>query len=339
MGKIVKGLLGMDSGIDQGKAGIAAGREYAKDVYFKPWTMTSLLGGATYDTKTNQYGVTIDPRLMGITDLSLEGAQRLYADLANFDVQERTKSLFGEQKALLDPVLLQQQIQSQERQYGTGRLGLKLAGEALGATAGTGQVNPDAFGLSAAQSQMLGQLAVGSREQALAEQGTLAQLASGLMGTAMGVEDLAQRLISLGVDRESARSAAATAAGNLGMGGYNMATQAAMASDQAMGSFWGGLFSGAGAAYGGYSNLQAAKFPGSDIALKESIEPIGVLPSGFTWYKWKWKPEYFEWIKKTGRSVAPEEGVLAQEVQHSIPYAVVEDNGYLTVDYSKVLEA
>jgi hypothetical protein len=251
MGSLVSSLFGMDSGTKQARAGIEAGERYAKDVFFKPWTMTSLLGGATYDTDTNKYGVTIDPRLMGITDLSLEGAQRLYTDLANFDVQQRAKTLFGEQKALLDPVLLQQQIQGQERQYGTGRLGLKLAGAGLGASTGTGQVNPDAFGLAAAQSQMLGQLAVGSREQALAEQGTLAQLASGMMGTAMGVEDLAQKLINVGVDRESARSAAAAAAGQIGTGGYNMATQAAMNQDTAMGSFWGGLFGGVGAAMGG----------------------------------------------------------------------------------------
>lgn len=335
MGSLVKGIFGMDSGEKQARAGIAAGREYAKDVYFKPVTMATTLAGMAYEP-TGEYSAVVTPQLLGIQQEALGGAENLYKTLADFDVGSVAQQLYQQEYDMLKPTLAAQQVQAQERMFGGGRLGLKLAGEAIGAGRGVGQVSPDAFGLGAAQSQMLGQLAVGARERAMQEAMTTGQLAAGMMGSAMGIEQLAQSLISLGVNAESARSAAAAAAGQIGTGGYNMATQAAMNADQAMGSFWGGLFGGAGAAYGG---AQIAAAGGSDIVFKEDIEPIGVLPSGFTWYKWKWKPEYFEWIKKTGRSVAPAEGVLAQEVQHSMPDAVVEDNGYLTVDYSKVMGA
>ena len=338
MGSLVSSVFGMDNGTDQAQAGIEAGERYAKDVYFKPVTIASTLAKMTGSAE-GDYSAVVTPRLLGLSETALGGAEKFYGTLAGFDAGSVAQQLYQQEYEMLKPTLAQQQIQAQERMFGGGRLGLKLAGEAVGAGTSAGLVSPDAFGLGQAQSQMLGQLALGARERALAEAGQYGQLGAGMMGTVAGIEQIAQGLIAQGVNAQSARSAAAAAAGQVGTGGYNMATQAAMAQDQAMGSFWGGLFGGAGAAYGGAANLQAAKLSGSDIALKESIEPIGVLPSGFTWYKWKWKPEYFEWIKKTGRSVAPEEGVLAQEVQYSIPDAVVEDNGYLTVDYSKVLEA
>jgi hypothetical protein len=334
MGSLVKGIFGMDAGEKAGQAGVEAGERYAKDVYFKPVTITSLLGSMSGDEK-GQYSSAVSPTLLGLTAQQLGGAEKFYETLSDFDVGSVANELYNQQLDMLRPELAAQQIQMQEQMFGTGRLGLKLAGEGLGVGT-SGAVSPDAYGLGLAQSRMLGELATGARQQAFGEAQQYGQLASGLLGSAMGIEQMTQQLIAQGINAQSARSAASAAAGQIGTGGYNMATQAAMNADNAMGSFWGGLFAGAGSAYGG-AKLAAAG--GSDIVFKENIEPIGILPSGFTWYKWNWKPEYFEWIKKTGRSVAPAEGVLAQEVQHSMPDAVKEDNGYLTVDYSKILEA
>jgi hypothetical protein len=249
MGSLVKGIFGMDSGEKQAQAGIAAGREYAKDVTFKPVTVASTLASMT-GSPEGEYTGAMQPELLGIRQDVLGGAENLYKTLSQFDVGSVAQNLYQQEYEMLKPTLAAQQIQAQERMFGTGRLGLKLAGEGVGAGAGAGMVSPDAFGLGQAQSQMLGQLALGSRERAYQEAMQTGQLASGMLGSAMGIEEMAQKLIGLGIDAQSARSAAAAAAGQIGTGGYNMATQAAMNADSAMGSFWGGLFGGAGAAYG-----------------------------------------------------------------------------------------
>jgi len=250
MGSLVKGIFGMDSGEKQAQAGIAAGREFAKDIYFKPVTIASTLASMT-GSPEGEYSGAMQPELIGIRQDVLGGAENLYKTLSQFDVGSVANQLYQQEYEMLKPTLAAQQTQMQERMFGTGRLGLKLAGEGVGAGAAAGMVSPDAFGLGQAQSQMLGQLALGARERAYQEAMTTGQLASGMLGSAMGIEEMAQKLIGLGIDAQSARSAAAAAAGQIGTGGYNMATQAAMNADSAMGSFWGGLFGGAGAALKG----------------------------------------------------------------------------------------
>jgi len=324
MGKLVSGIFGMDSGTKQAGAGIEAGERYAKDVYFKPVTITSLLGSMAGDN-SGQYSTAVSPRLLGLTEQQIGGAEKFYETLSNFDVGSVANELYKQQLDMLRPELAAQQIQMQEQMFGTGRLGLKLAGEGLGAGT-SGAVSPDAYGLGLAQSRMLGELATGARQQAFGEAQQYGQLGAGLLGSAMGIEQMVQSLIGQGVNAQAARSAAAAAAGQIGTGGYNMATNAAMNQDTAMGSFWGGLFGGVGTA-----------MSKSDISLKEDIKLLGKLPNGINWYSWSWNSI----AEKLGIDKQPTTGVLAQEVQKIIPDAVKVDpaDGYLMVDYSKILEA
>jgi hypothetical protein len=251
MGKLISGIFGMDSGVKQAQAGIAAGKEYAKDVTFKPVTIASTLAAMT-GSPEGEYSGVMQPQLLGISSAGLEGAQQMLQTVADFDPNSVTRQLFQQQLEQLQPELRAQQIQLGQNVFKTGRGGLGVSGAAVGAPTGTGLVNPDAYGLMAAQTGVLGQLQTQARQQAFEEARQTGQLGAGLMGTVMGIEDMAQKLIALGIDAQSARSAASAAAGQIGTGGYNMATQAAMNQDSAMGSFWGGLFGGAGAAYGGY---------------------------------------------------------------------------------------
>jgi hypothetical protein len=325
MGKLVSGIFGMDSGTKQSGAGIEAGERYAKDIIFKPVTIASTLASMT-GSPEGEYSGAMQPELLGIRGAALGGAENLYKTLSQFDVGSVANQLYQQEYEMLKPTLAAQQTQMQERMFGTGRLGLKLAGEGVGAGAAAGMVSPDAFGLGQAQSQMLGQLALGARERAYQEAMQTGQLASGMLGSAMGIEEMAQKLIALGIEAQSARSAAAAAAGQVGTSGYNMATQAAMNQDTAMGSFWGGLFGGVGTA-----------MSKSDISLKEDIKLLGKLPNGINWYSWSWN----NIAKKLGIDKQPTTGVLAQEIQKIIPDAVKVDpaDGYLMVDYSKILEA
>lgn len=86
---------------------------------------------------------------------------------------------------------------------------------------------------------------------------------------------------------------------------------------------------------GGYAPTQGGIFPqgggntiplfNSDIRLKTDIEPIGTSPSGIPTYLFKYKGEEGLY-----------QGVMAQELKSINPSAVVENNGYLAVDYSQI---
>ena len=72
------------------------------------------------------------------------------------------------QSALLEPSFEQQRQQLQSDLFGSGRLGLQLAGETAGA--GTGMVQPDAYGLGLAQARALAETSALARQQAQQEQ-------------------------------------------------------------------------------------------------------------------------------------------------------------------------
>lgn len=151
---------------------------------FQPYTYSSL-AGSTKAKRKGEYGMTfsqqLDPRLKelygqglgatsGLLSQYLEQAQ---APIEQFDFQkgidEATQEYFAQQQAALDPVFAQQRQQLQSDLFGSGRMGLMLAGETAGAGAG-GMVQPDAFGLSRGQSQALQQAYASSRAAAVSEQ-------------------------------------------------------------------------------------------------------------------------------------------------------------------------
>ena len=152
------------------------------------------------------------------------------------DGEQRARDIFAKSSALLEPEFEQQRQQLQSDLFGSGRLGLQLAGETAGA--GTGMVNPDAYGLGLAQSRALADLGLSSRDQALEEQNQayqqalggyqtnlatgqqqLANLLSGFQGafgTYGSVADLEQSLVNAGLSIEQARSAAQSASAGAG---------------------------------------------------------------------------------------------------------------------------
>ena len=112
----------------------------------------------------------------------------------------------------LQPELLKQQIQAQERMFGGGTLGRKLAGEAVGAPTGTGMVNPDAYGLAAGQASMLQDLYTKSLSAGQQMQtnrlNQLSGAAAKMLELGMKPNEIEQALINFGADLETARSTA-----------------------------------------------------------------------------------------------------------------------------------
>ena len=87
-------------------------------------------------------------------------------------------------------------------------------------------------------------------------------------------------------------------------------------------SFASGL--GAIAEAGGIGALFTNAFK-SDIKLKENIEEVGVSPNGHKIYEFNYKGSKERW-----------RGAMAQDVVKKNPLAVGINDGYLTVDYSKI---
>ena len=145
---------------------------------FKPVTFRSGTGTST----SNADGITtqLNEPYSGLSGLvgsgsGLLGQAALQSQQApnqfsyNFNPQQAGQELFNQRSALLEPAFAQQNTKAQEAMFGSGRLGLRLAGEGVGAGTG-GMVSPDAFGVSQAQSQALAGLAAQSTEDAFAQE-------------------------------------------------------------------------------------------------------------------------------------------------------------------------
>jgi len=211
---------------------------------FQPFTYKSMAGTATgkRDDDKFTFAQTLSPELQELYGASLAQAQpflsqylqQAQAPVEGFsftaDPRAREAEIFRQQADLLRPELLRQQIGAQERMFGSGRLGLKLSGESVGAGAGAGMVNPDAYFLDLAQSRAIAELGPLSRQMAqeeqqqafsqaqgayqlnqAAQQQRLANLLAGYQGsfgTAQNILGMEQGLIGQAAGLEEARARA-----------------------------------------------------------------------------------------------------------------------------------
>ena len=228
VGGITNALFGKGGAGTAGEA-VARARELGKEAVFKPFTVTTGAGTGQY-TGDGQYQTTLSAPYSEILRKSLAGAGSMFDQAAAFDPEARSAEIFAEQAGLLQPEFARQATDLQSRLFGTGRLGLKLAGEGVGAGVDSGMVSPDAFGLMRAQSQTLANLAPLAREQAYGEQTTLANLAANMLNAGLSVSQLENNLIGMGVDAETARAAAAYASGTMQLDPYK--TKASIEQDQ-----------------------------------------------------------------------------------------------------------
>ena len=236
MGKLVSGVLGVGGESAQDAKPAIGGS-------FQPFTYTGLAGTArgAQDGQGFNFSQTLDPALQELYGQGLRNSgpfldaflAQSSADVPDFnfegaDVREREQEIYNQQLGLLQPGFAQQNQQLQQDLYGSGRLGLQVSGEGVGAGRGTGMVNPDAYGLSLAQSRAIAELGPQSRVLANQEQAQdFAQQSGGFglnqsaqdmrlrnllggfqgaFGTAQGVQGIEQGLIGQAAGFEQARS-------------------------------------------------------------------------------------------------------------------------------------
>ena len=197
-----------------------------------------------------------------------------------------------------------------QNRFGVGGTLLGVGGQlAQGRTRAGEQIAGAALGTGTALASMANQLGAGTASVLGAGGGNLANLLSGTGAAQSGSQSqLATLLANLATQQGS------TVAGLPGIPGIQETK---------------GIIGGIGQAAGGAGGLIAAL---SDIRLKENIRPAGVSDGGHNLYTWDWNDK--------GLAIAasqPGFGVLAQEVQETLPSAVIRGpDGYLRVDYSRI---
>ena len=321
-------------------------------VKFQPYSYTSSVGNTTGTSSGDAFNVSssIDPQLQALQQGAIGYAQPFLTQylegskegIPQFSFgetgEQRARDIFAEQSALLEPKFAQQRQQLKSDLFGSGRMGLMLAGETTGA--GGGYVQPDAFGLARAQSMSLADLSGQARERAMGEQQQafeqaaqgydinriasdqgLSRLLSGFTGAfgAYGsVADLESNLVNQGLSIEQARSAAQQGSAQAG-------AALAQAGTPAKNSFFSDLVMESAKAY-------ASAKGGSDKKLKTNIRKVGELASGLNTYFWDWTEEAKQFVGNQNTF-----GVIAQEAQLLFPEAVMmHPDGYLQVDYARI---
>jgi len=321
-------------------------------VKFQPYTYTSTIGTTTGKPSGDAFNVTrtLDPQLVDLQQGAigyaqpfltsyLEGSKQGIPEFSFGETgEQRARDIFAEQSALLEPQFAQQRQQLKSDLFGSGRMGLMLAGETTGA--GGGYVQPDAFGLARGQSKTLADLSGQARERAMGEQQqafeqaaqgydinriasdqALSRLLSGFTGAfgAYGsVSDLERDLVNQGLAIEQARSAAQQGSAQAG-------AALAQAGTPARNSFFSDLVMESAKAF-------ASAKGSSDKKLKTNIRKVGQLASGLNTYFWDWTKEAKQFV---GNQITF--GVIAQEAIKVFPEAVsMHPDGYLQVDYSRI---
>lgn len=239
-------------GLVDSVAGIFGGPEAPKPMkgaQFQPFTYRSLAGTATGERDGDKFNFSqeLSPELKSLYSEGLAQAQpfltqyltKAQAPVAGFDFnadpRAREAEIFQQQTQLLQPELLRQQTQARDVMFGSGRLGLQLAGDTTGAG---GMVNPDAYNLGLAQSRAIAELAPQARQMAQAEQQQAFQQAqksyalnqmaqqqelenllagyTGALGTAQNVLGMEQNVIGQAAGLEQARALAAAGSATAG---------------------------------------------------------------------------------------------------------------------------
>lgn len=239
-GSVLSGLFG-SGGIGYAKEAIDKAKEYGSDIKFRGVTTTGPTGGGTYDPTTGEVSVGLSDYAKGIFDPSMAGAAKIAESLKDFDLGQRSEQLFGQYREALDPVLEAERQQLASDLFRTGRSGVRMSGESVGAGQGTGMVQPEAYTLAQGQTQALADAYRRARGEALGEATGLAQLSTGLMGQGLALDQAAQNLMKLGLDYETARSVAAASAGDLMLQPYSWAAKYAQENRGQGMDFVGGL--------------------------------------------------------------------------------------------------
>lgn len=199
---IVGGLLGASEASSAADRAAAANIEAAKiaadAAQFRPYAIQTGFGSSYFDPSKSQAGYEIDPLLAAFRD-KFYGTGAQFLDQLQTDPQAAAQQYYAQQQELMAPQRQAEDIALRQQQLQSGRIGLGVSGQALGAGA-PGVINQGQYQRDLARAQADAQLAAQSRERAQADIDRLIQRGAGLFQTGLGVEEQALRPLTLGAD-------------------------------------------------------------------------------------------------------------------------------------------
>lgn len=198
IGALGLGLLGQSSANKAAKQAAASQLEAAKiaadAAAFKPYSVTTGLGTSYFDPESQTAGYTLDPALEAWRDQYMTSAAQ--AMPTSFDTSANAQQYYNEMQQMMQPARQAENLALQQDLFGSGRLGMRLAGE--GAGAGSGMVQPDVFGMNQARAQADQALAQQARAQAMTELDQSIARGTGMLQTGLGIEQLGLTPLELG---------------------------------------------------------------------------------------------------------------------------------------------
>lgn len=195
---------------------------------FRPYGVTTGFGSSWFNPQTQQAGYQLDPALAAYRDANLMGAAQV-ADQINLDPTSAAQGYYNQMQDMMAPRRAQEQTQLQQNLFGSGRLGMRLAGEGAGAGAG-GMYQPDVLGYNKAQELANQNLAMQSRQQALNEMDQAISRSQGMFTYGTGVEQLGMTPLQMGAELGGRQMQGGAAAGQALLSGASNAANARLAS-------------------------------------------------------------------------------------------------------------
>jgi hypothetical protein len=210
---------------DAAAAQLAASQTAANAAAFKPYSVTTGLGTSYFNPETQTAGYVLDPALQAWRDQYMQNAAT--AMPTSFDTQANADKYYQEMQAMMQPARQAENLAMQQDLFGSGRLGLRLAG--AGAGAGTGMVQPDVFGLNQSRALADQALAQQARSQAQTELDQAIARGTGMLQTGLGIEQLGMTPLEMGGTLGGYGSSAGSAQANALLQGGLGAAQANLA--------------------------------------------------------------------------------------------------------------
>lgn len=303
-------------------------KQYYADVVAPMLQQQSAASTAAQTQMGELYGLQADMARTGQETYQKYGApavQQYYETVAKYSEPAEAERQAQLAKGDLETA---QAVQQQEMVRQAGALGLNPASPAFASAMTDASVRNAAAKASAmnrarnAAQQMGLALKSGAADFATGKTATAALAAAqGAQGAGMGAFGVANQALQTGIGAgagvQGGFGQALSGYGDI-MGNYTRMGTADIQA-QAASSPWSGL--------GQMAGQIGAAAVASDRRLKVNVQKVGELPSGLTVYDYD-----YVWGGPRQR------GVMAQEVMHVIPDAVICDQaGYLAVDYSKVM--
>lgn len=188
------------------KAALSAGEQSAEKLYglgeevmskteFKPFTVTTGLGGATTDA-TGGYSLQMSPEQQALQNQLLGQSQALFGQVG-IDPSTAQADLYEQIRATQRPEEQRQRLALEERMLSQGRMGLS--------SSAYGGSSPELLAQETARQEAMSRASLGARSQAMAEQKQALEAATGMM--TQGYMPQKEALAALGYGMEGSKLA------------------------------------------------------------------------------------------------------------------------------------